>query len=118
MQRPPAKATSIGNGTPATVVEPQIFVGVQAKKPRVYMSTHYAAAKLRNKGGYVYLQWRDGDKVKSFYVGKRAVSSPTGGSSEIDAAGAAAVDLPAKSVGQAKSPVLVVPPRRGMIKTF
>jgi hypothetical protein len=34
---------------------------------------------LRNKGGYVYLSWREDDRVRSFYLGKAPRKSPTGG---------------------------------------
>jgi len=31
----------------------------------------YDRAHLRNRKGYVYLTWRDGERVRSFYLGKR-----------------------------------------------
>jgi hypothetical protein len=37
----------------------------------------YARAHLRNKRGYVYLSWRDGGTVRTFYLGKAPRSSPT-----------------------------------------
>lgn len=48
--------------------------------PTIYVSGHKSRfsqwkrdlcrAHLRNKKGYVYLQWRDGDEIRSFYLGK------------------------------------------------
>lgn len=37
-----------------------------------------AHAHIRNKRGYVYLAWREGDRVKNFYLGKAPRKSPTG----------------------------------------
>ena|SRR5271156_2671408 len=37
----------------------------------------YARAHLRNRNGYVYLNWRDGNKVRSFYLGKAPRKCPT-----------------------------------------
>ncbi len=34
-------------------------------------------ATLRNKAGYLYLQWRAGDRVHSYYLGKAPKPSPT-----------------------------------------
>lgn len=52
-------------------------------------NTPYCRAHLRNKRGYVYLQWRDGDRVRSLYLGKAPRKSPTGSSQlELDQAGA------------------------------
>jgi hypothetical protein len=53
---------------------PAIFVRVEGKYT---WSTKYASAHLRNRKGYVYLTWRDGDKVRSFYLGKAPRKSPT-----------------------------------------
>lgn len=36
-----------------------------------------AHAHLRNKRGYVYLCWREGDRVRNFYLGKAPRKSPT-----------------------------------------
>src|SRR5574340_729038 len=37
----------------------------------------YARAHLRNRNGYVYLTWRDGEKVRGFYLGKAPRKCPT-----------------------------------------
>ena len=37
----------------------------------------YARAHLRNRKGYVYLTWRDGERVRSYYLGKAPRKSPT-----------------------------------------
>src|SRR6266403_2122650 len=37
----------------------------------------YARAHLRNRNGYVYLTWRDGSRVRSFYFGKAPRKCPT-----------------------------------------
>jgi hypothetical protein len=37
----------------------------------------YARAHLRNRNGYVYLTWRDGQRVRSFYLGKAPRKCPT-----------------------------------------
>src|SRR5258707_414077 len=37
----------------------------------------YARVHLRNKRGDVYLVWKDGNKVRSFYVGRRKYYLPT-----------------------------------------
>ncbi len=34
-------------------------------------------AHLRNKGGYVYLCWREGERVRNYYLGKAPRKSPT-----------------------------------------
>ena len=36
-----------------------------------------ARAHLRNRSGYVYLTWRDGQRVRSFYLGKAPRKCPT-----------------------------------------
>ena len=36
-----------------------------------------ARAHLRNKAGYLYLCWREGRRIRSYYLGKAAKSSPT-----------------------------------------
>jgi len=35
------------------------------------------ATKLRQKGRYLYLHWRNGKHVRSLYIGKQARASPT-----------------------------------------
>ena len=37
----------------------------------------YARAHLRNKRGYVYLSWRDGGQVRTFYLGRAPRKCPT-----------------------------------------
>jgi hypothetical protein len=52
----------------------------EAKAPEIFVrlaSSHswkdhdFARAHLRNRGGYLYLVWREGKHVRSFYLGKR-----------------------------------------------
>jgi hypothetical protein len=57
---------------------------VKAPPPEIYVKlpVHdvwrpYSRAHLRNKRGYVYLCWRDGEKVKNYYLGKAPRKSPT-----------------------------------------
>jgi hypothetical protein len=46
---------------------PEIFV-----KTTNAMRTEYARAHIRVKGGkYLYLAWKDGDRVRNFYMGQR-----------------------------------------------
>ena len=54
---------------------PPLFVAVSGRAP--YGGQKYSAARLRDKGGYLYLQYRDGGKVRSIYVGRAKKSSPT-----------------------------------------
>lgn len=37
----------------------------------------FCRAHLRNKKGYIYLQWRDGERVRSLYLGKAPRKCPT-----------------------------------------
>lgn len=37
----------------------------------------YARAHLRNRKGYVYLSWRDGERVRELYLGKAPRKYPT-----------------------------------------
>lgn len=55
------------------------MIGVHLKGEGYYQE--WARAHLRYKGGYVYLQWRDGGRVRSFYIGKAPRHSPTDRSS-------------------------------------
>jgi hypothetical protein len=57
---------------------PKIFVALESKL--VWESGRFAEAHLRNKKGYVYLCWRDGDRVRNFYLGKAPRKSPTAAS--------------------------------------
>jgi hypothetical protein len=55
---------------------PRIYVALEGKE--VWETGRFAEAHLRNKKGYVYLCWRDGDRVRNFYLGKAPRKSPTG----------------------------------------
>lgn len=46
---------------------PEIYV----KLPLDAAGKLYSRAHLRNKRGYLYLSWRDGEKVRTLYLGKR-----------------------------------------------
>src|SRR5882762_4955874 len=66
---------------------PEIFVKcVDREKP---WRDPYARAHLRNKHGYVYLTWRDGQRVRTFYLGKAPRKSPTAPARAPDQAAAA-----------------------------
>ena len=54
---------------------PAIFIESSVNGYRHHMSR----AHLRNKRGYVYLCWREGNRVHNFYLGKAPRSSPTPG---------------------------------------
>lgn len=56
----------------------------KAEAPEMYVKTRgselfprYHRAHLRNRGGYLYLGWREGARVRTWYLGKAAKSSPT-----------------------------------------
>lgn len=75
---PPAKRPGTGK-KPAIDARranppPAIYVRIEGKA--WYRST-YARAHLRNKHGYVYLAWRDGERVRELYLGKAPRKSPT-----------------------------------------
>jgi hypothetical protein len=53
---------------------PVIYV---ATSPEPYHVRELSRAHIRNKRGYVYLAWRDGDRVRNFYLGKAPRKSPT-----------------------------------------
>lgn len=57
----------------ARVPPPEIFVRLTDHVP--YAAFHQA--HLRNKRGYVYLCWREGKRVRNFYLGKARKPSPT-----------------------------------------
>lgn len=42
-----------------------------------YSGWQRVKAQLRNKRGYIYLCWRDGKTVRTFYLGKAPRSCPT-----------------------------------------
>jgi len=56
---------------------------VKAQPPELFVRTqgdytaHYAQARIRvRKGCYQYLVWRDGDKTREFYLGKKESRTP------------------------------------------
>ena len=56
----------------------------QQTPPEIYVragegqwSGRYHRAHLRNRRGYLELCWRDGERVRSFYLGKAAKKFPT-----------------------------------------
>lgn len=65
---------------------PEIFVYVSEEG----FGHPYKRAHLRNKRGYVYLCWREGARVRNFYLGKAPRKSPT---LEGSAAGAGELEL-------------------------
>ena len=54
---------------------PELFV--RLKGANSWGGSREMAARIRNKGGYLYLQYRDGGKVRSHYLGIAKKSSPT-----------------------------------------
>jgi hypothetical protein len=62
---------------------PEIYVRIE----QPFDFAHFAKAHLRNKRGYVYLCWRKGRKILTFYLGKQPRSYPTGNSLELAGAG-------------------------------
>jgi hypothetical protein len=70
------KKTSSGRAIAARRASPpEIFVkSVDREHP---WRDPYARAHLRNRNGYVYLTWRDGQRVRSFYLGKAPRKCPT-----------------------------------------
>jgi hypothetical protein len=56
---------------------------VKAQPPELFVRTqgdytaHYAQARIRvRKGCYQYLVWRDGEKTREFYLGKKESRTP------------------------------------------
>lgn len=76
---------------------PAIFVRLEGKP--WYRST-YARAHLRNRKGYVYLSWRDCERVRELYLGKAPRKSPT-------------LELELERLAPAAGEVLHEIPRRG-----
>jgi hypothetical protein len=68
-----SKKRPIAEGRPKAEI-PEIFV-----KTTNAMRAEYARAHIRIKGGkYLYLAWKDGDRVRNFYLGqKRNSALPT-----------------------------------------
>lgn len=62
---------------------PRIFV---CTSPEPYYAHDFSRAHIRNKSGYVYLAWREGKRVRNFYLGKAPRSSPTTGAGAGDEA--------------------------------
>jgi hypothetical protein len=89
------KNTIVNEGRPRAEI-PEIFV-----KTTNAMRAEYARAHLRVKGGkYVYLAWKDGDRVRNFYLGqKRNRALPTSGARAGDR-GRRRADQVSISVGQ------------------
>lgn len=59
-------------------VLPEIYVRVQGKT--LYPRELYAKAHIRvRRGCYRFLVWRDGNKIREFYLGRLAKVSPTPG---------------------------------------
>ena len=61
----------------AKVEPPQIFVCVGSDEGGESGSPKYSQAHFRNRGGYLYLCWRDGERVRELYLGKGRKVSPT-----------------------------------------
>lgn len=58
---------------------------VQTRPPGSFQSAEYAKAHIRiRRGCYRFLVWRDGDKIREFYLGRLAKPSPTEGSRSSD----------------------------------
>jgi hypothetical protein len=57
----------------STSLNPEIYVHGEG----AFGTVEFRRAHLRNKRGYVYLCWRDGDRVRNFYLGKAPRKSPT-----------------------------------------
>lgn len=74
------KAIAKSRTTPKIFVEHPNPVGF-------FHGPRYAKATLQNKKGYVYLQWKEGDTVRSLYIGKAPRSSPTASVQGLAAAG-------------------------------
>ena len=80
--RKPAAKTSIGG---SRVHVPDIYV---ATPGHLGWNKDYAKAHIRvRRGCYRFLAWREGEKVREFYLGKVREFSPTPGSSSIAGAG-------------------------------
>jgi hypothetical protein len=69
------------------VSPPEIFVKCMDRDHT--LRDPYARARLRNRNGYLYLTWRDGQRVRCYYLGKAPRKSPTADLTSSAAAGAA-----------------------------
>jgi hypothetical protein len=86
-KRPRSGAGAVRRKSRTRVAPPEIFVESRADE----LTPRYARAHLRNRRGYVYLSWREGDRVRSFYLGKAPRKSPTRSGDQVPAvAGAGA----------------------------
>jgi hypothetical protein len=57
-------------------IAPEIYVRIKGLDP---WSSAMAKASIRVKAGeYQYLTWRDGSSVRTFYLGRKRKSCPTG----------------------------------------
>lgn len=54
---------------------PKVFLRLPTQ--RGYYGFVYVPARWRIKGGYVHLQWREGKRVRTWYIGKAKKSFPT-----------------------------------------
>jgi hypothetical protein len=54
---------------------PDIYIRVP--KSRAYSSFTYTPARWRIKHGYAHLAWREGKRVRTFYIGKAKKNFPT-----------------------------------------
>lgn len=59
---------------------PEIYV-LGINNPGFFAGPRYCKAHLCFKKGFLYLQWKDNGKVRSFYLRKTPKTSPTGSSS-------------------------------------
>lgn len=64
------KKSAIANARRAKPEKPEIFVRTRDERwPR------FAHASIRIKtGGYLYLVWRDGGRIRNFYLGRKRPS--------------------------------------------
>jgi hypothetical protein len=63
---------------------PRALRRVKQRPPEIWVNTkrelwkrRLVLAHLRNKRGYIYLCWREGKRVRNFYLGKAPRSCPT-----------------------------------------
>jgi hypothetical protein len=68
---------AIAKAPRAKPAPPEIYVRTSLRTFTYGHARTYALAHLRNKGGYLYLSWRDGGKIRTHYLGKAPKASPT-----------------------------------------
>jgi hypothetical protein len=56
---------------------PEIYVKTKRGTHYPWDLTKFSLAHLRIKAGYLYLCWRDQNRVRTYYLGKAKKSSPT-----------------------------------------